>query len=318
MLNPKVSVIVPIYNAEKYVERCVISLLQQSYENCEFIFVDDCSPDSSVDIIQTTIKRFQKEEKIKIVTYPTNRGSSLARKAGLEVATGEYICFVDADDWVESDYIQSMISVALHEDADFVWSAYYENWGNEQKINLEELVQNTPETFIKSMFCGTIWGVLWARLMKKSLLDQVEFPQESMSEDFYIMTQYIYKTSRIAYNGQPAYHYFENPNSVMRKEGEDRKRLKEQMNICKRVAQFMQFSLGKNKQYLHSYYVSLNNTKNNVLRFCIFDKVLVKEVLSIYPSSVLTFDERYMRRKWNVALCIATYLHIYCHYNYLK
>lgn len=318
MSNPTVSIIVPIYNAERYVEKCVVSLMKQSYDNCEFVFVDDCSPDSSIAIIRKTIENSQRKEKVKIVTYSANRGSSLARKSGLAAASGEFVCFVDADDWVEADYVKDMVSVAIHENADFVWSAYYENWGKEQKINFSKLSQRNSETFIKKMFYGKIWGVLWARLMKKEILDEIEFPQESMSEDFYIITQYVYKASRIAYNEKPAYHYIDNPSSLMRKEGEDKKRLVDQINICKKVALFMQFSIGKNQQYLHSYYISLNNTKNNILKYCSEDKALVREALQIFPSSVLAFDERYMRRKWNIALCIATYLHIYSFYNCLR
>lgn len=316
--NPKVSIIVPIYNAEKFVERCVVSLMRQSYDNCEFVFVDDCSPDSSIAIIRKTIENSTRKEKVKIVTYPTNRGSSLARKSGLAAASGEFVCFVDADDWVEVDYVKDMISVAIHENANFVWSAYYENWGKGQKIIFSKLSQENPETFINNMFYGKIWGVLWARLMKKDILDEIEFPQESMSEDFYIITQYVYKASRIAYNEKPAYHYCENPNSVMRKAGEERKRLIDQIHICRKVAQFMQFPSKNNQQYLHSYYISLNNTKNNILKYCSEDKTLVNEALRIFPSSVFAFDERYMSRKWNIALFIATYLKIYSVYKWLR
>lgn len=316
--NPKVSIIVPIYNVEKFVERCVVSLMKQSYDNCEFVFVDDCSPDSSMEIVRTIIENNSRKEQVKIVTYSANRGSSLARKSGLEAASGEYVCFVDADDWVEVDYVKDMVSVAICENADFVWSAYYENWENEQKMMFAKLRNNTSETFINNMFYGKVWGVLWARLMRKNILDDVEFPQESMSEDFYIITQYVYHVSKIAYNGKPAYHYFENPNSVMRKEGEDKNRLIDQIHICKKVALFMQFSIGKNQEYLHSYYISLNNTKKNILKYCSSDKDLVKEALQLFPSSVFVFDERYMRRKWNIALCIATYLNIYSIYKWIR
>ena len=100
----KISVIVPIYNVRLYIERCVRSLMEQTLENIEFIFVNDCTPDDSMDILHHVLKEYPKRRKqIKIIEHETNRGISAVRNTGLKNATGQYIIYCDSDDWVEKN-----------------------------------------------------------------------------------------------------------------------------------------------------------------------------------------------------------------------
>ena len=105
----KLSVVIPVYNTEQYLPRCIESLINQTYKNIEFIFVNDCSPQNAEEII----KEYQKKDsRIKYVTYEKNRGLFRARMAGAEKATGEYIAFMDSDDYATLDYYNTLVKCA--------------------------------------------------------------------------------------------------------------------------------------------------------------------------------------------------------------
>ena len=106
-----VSIVVPVYNAEAYIERCALSLLRQSYEELEIIFVDDCSTDAGPELLRKTIARFP-ERNVKILRQPKNTGSAMARQRGLDEASGDYVIQVDSDDCVKVDYIEKLVAVA--------------------------------------------------------------------------------------------------------------------------------------------------------------------------------------------------------------
>ena len=106
---PKVSVIIPVYNAGKYIERCVRSLFEQTLDDIEYIFVDDCSPDDSMDVLQKVLSEYpQRKENVTLIRHKANTGQSGARKSGMHVAKGEYIIHCDADDWVDLDMYERM------------------------------------------------------------------------------------------------------------------------------------------------------------------------------------------------------------------
>uniref|UniRef100_UPI00112F95A9 glycosyltransferase family 2 protein n=1 Tax=Campylobacter concisus TaxID=199 RepID=UPI00112F95A9 len=104
MKDYNVSIIVPIYNVEKYIEKCAVTLFEQDYDNVEYVFVNDCSPDKSMKILKDIIEKYpNRKDDIKIINNIKNSGSSLTRKYGLDASTGKYILFVDSDDWVDRD-----------------------------------------------------------------------------------------------------------------------------------------------------------------------------------------------------------------------
>ena len=100
----KVSVIVPVYNAGRYIERCLRSLFEQTLDSIEYIFVDDCSPDDSMDILKRVLDEYpERKDDVKILTHQVNTGQSGARRDGMRIASGEYMIHCDADDWVDTD-----------------------------------------------------------------------------------------------------------------------------------------------------------------------------------------------------------------------
>ncbi|TNL49099.1 glycosyltransferase family 2 protein [Acinetobacter bereziniae] len=125
-MKPLISIIVPIYNVEKYIGKCIQSVFDQTYENIEYIFVNDCSPDKSVQIIELELKNHPNRVKnVHIIHHSENKGIAATRNTGLKHASGLYILQVDGDDYIENDTVYSLVEVALAEKADIVTFDYF-------------------------------------------------------------------------------------------------------------------------------------------------------------------------------------------------
>lgn len=132
---PKVSIIVPIYNVEKYLDRCMSSLLNQTLKDIEIIMVDDESPDNCPQLCDEYAR---KDERVKVI-HKKNGGLGLARNSGLEIATGEYVAFVDSDDFVDINMYQELYSTADSYDSDIVYCGFYE-YKNESNVKTRQEV----------------------------------------------------------------------------------------------------------------------------------------------------------------------------------
>ena len=122
----KVSVIIPVFNVRNFIERCARSHFEQTLEDIEYIFVDDASPDDSVDILKACIERYpERKEQVRILVHEQNQGLPAARNTGLAVATGEYVFHCDSDDFVEKDMLEEMYGAAKEKDADMVYCNFY-------------------------------------------------------------------------------------------------------------------------------------------------------------------------------------------------
>ena len=122
---PKISVIVPIYNVEKWIERCARSLFEQTLDEIEFIFVDDCTPDNSMNVLNNIIQEYPtRKDAIKIIHHEVNKGLAASRNTGLAVALGDYIAHCDSDDWLECEAYEKMYEKAVNEDLDLCYCDY--------------------------------------------------------------------------------------------------------------------------------------------------------------------------------------------------
>lgn len=130
-MTPKISIIIPVYNVEKYIERCARSLFEQTLDNIEYIFVNDCSPDESITVLRQTIEEYPNRKLyIKIIDMPVNSKQAKARSFGLKVATGEYVIHCDPDDWVDLNYYEALYKEAKTNDLDVISGNYMVHWPN--------------------------------------------------------------------------------------------------------------------------------------------------------------------------------------------
>ena len=128
---PKVSVIVPIYGVEKFIERCARSLLEQTLDDIEYIFINDCTPDHSMEILQKVISDYpHRKQQIRIVCMPINSGIAAVRRHGIKLSNAEYIIYCDSDDYIDRDMLEKMYVKALETNADIVMVDIYKEFQN--------------------------------------------------------------------------------------------------------------------------------------------------------------------------------------------
>lgn len=213
-----VSIIVPVYNAEQYISRCISCILDQTYRNIELILVDDGSSDKSAQIID---EESGKDKRI-VVIHKINGGASDARNMGLSMCRGSYICFVDADDIIDPEYVMTMLSIAKEYDCDIVQCDY-------KKVNSRDIIftrgDNKISVVSSTDMLNRIYSesnvdtiVLWNKLFKKSVIADIRFPVGIMFEDEVFCPRVIYNASRIAITNSTLYYYYHNNNSVMNME----------------------------------------------------------------------------------------------------
>lgn len=154
----KISIIIPIYNSAGYLEKCLNSLFGQNLREVEYIFVDDCSTDNGLVILESMIEKWaHKKNKTKLIRHEVNKGSAAARNSGLEHASGEYIGWVDSDDWIDPNMFKDMFDAAKENNADIVWTDFFNTY--QEKEN--RIIQKAPldsQSIIKGLMKGELLG----------------------------------------------------------------------------------------------------------------------------------------------------------------
>lgn len=206
----KVSIIVPIYNVEKYLKRCIDSIIEQSYTNIEIILVNDGSTDNCLDICQLYA---QQDPRI-IIINKENGGLSSARNMGLDYATGEYIMFVDSDDWIRIDTVELLLNDIIKTHATMAIGSTKkctEYISSSRICHNSEIIDKSQA--ITRMLKGE-WISAWAKLYHKSLFHNVRFPLGKTNEDYAILIYIFEKVNYIVLNPNEIYFYYTRPNSI--------------------------------------------------------------------------------------------------------
>lgn len=213
---PKVSVIVPVYGVEKYIERCARSLFEQTLEDLEYLFIDDCTPDKSIEILKNVLEDYPlRKKQVLIISHENNLGLPLARQSGLKVATGDYIIHCDSDDWVDVTMYEKMYKKAIEEDADVVCCDCKNTDGSNYTITKGGSNTDVTEC-IYEMMHRKMWWSLCNKLFKRSLYgDNLRYPKDAMGEDMCICLQLMKHVKSIGYVNDVYYNYYTNPNSIV-------------------------------------------------------------------------------------------------------
>ena len=203
-----ISIIVPIYNVEKYIEKCAVTLFEQDYDNVEYVFVNDCSPDRSMKILKDIIEKYpNRKDDIKIINNIKNSGSSLTRKYGLDASTGKYILFVDSDDWIDIDMVSKMYNAAESNNADIVCCDMILHYKNRQVYKKDRYRDVKNNDKLKALVGGYILPSMTNKLIERKLLLNVGFKEFQFGEDVYIMTQLFYFSKNTIYIPEAFFHY---------------------------------------------------------------------------------------------------------------
>ena len=213
MQSKKVSVIVPIYNVEKYIGKCVDSIRNQDYPNIEIILVDDGSPDKSPQIIDEMASN---DDRIKVI-HEKNGGVSSARNRGIAAATGEYIMFVDGDDWVDDDYVSYFVDLIEKHGCDIGMDK--NNYMVEKTMSADKSYRVSAEKAIEWIYLGTLFVAVWNKIYKTSLLREsgVLFNEEIWyGEGMLFNIECLQCVEEVAIGEKAVYHQTYNPDSAMR------------------------------------------------------------------------------------------------------
>ena len=207
-----ISIIIPVYNAEHYLQRCVHAVLGQDYNHFEVVLVDDGSTDGSGQLCD---EYAEKDKRVHVI-HQQNQGASIARQNGLRNAKGEYVTFIDSDDWVANDYVSKLYDFIVEHHAT-VSACGVQRVKENENINFQRTEHQSFllsfEDLMPRFFKYEFWGFP-GKLYKKSVLSQLTFPKATLSEDYLVMTQLFLKERQMAYTEAPLYFYEYHPNSL--------------------------------------------------------------------------------------------------------
>lgn len=218
MSQPLVSVLVPIYNVEKYIERCARSIFEQAYENLEIIFVNDCTPDNSVGVLRKVLAEYPNRiAQTQIINQEKNLGLAGARLTGLKTSTGKYIQNIDSDDYIDKNMISDMVALAEQENADITICDFMYVYTNKK----EHIYVNPPLDPLSCLECvlvGIVHSSVCNKLIRRDLFinNRIhQFVGLDLREDFSVLYKLVYYCKRIAYLPKAYYYYRQNASSMV-------------------------------------------------------------------------------------------------------
>lgn len=207
---PKISIIVPVYGVEKYIARCADSLFKQSYKNIEYIFVNDCTKDKSISILQEILKCFpDRMQQVKIINHERNRGLAATRNTGIAAATGDFVMHVDSDDWIEANAVELLVNKQIETNADYVMANAIQLFKTHHVLRIRKPILEPHElslTLVQRKMIVAIWGML----IRTSLYRDNHITIEegiNIGEDFQQSPRLAYYAKKIALVDKVIYYY---------------------------------------------------------------------------------------------------------------
>ena len=243
----KISVVVPVYNAEEYLERMLESLINQTYKCLEIILIDDGSIDNSGKICD----KYKSKDKRIVVVHKKNEGVSIARNTGLKLVTGDFIGFVDSDDVISLDMYERLYNNIINTNSD-ISVCGFKMFNGEITFEYNEKIKIfNKEDAIKDIISdGLITNFLWNKLFRKDVFNNINFPEKKIYEDLYVMPKIIEKTDKICFDSSKLYGYFKRDDSYVNTYNE--KKNKNYLDFCDECYSYL-FKYKKIRKNLENY-----------------------------------------------------------------
>lgn len=308
----KVSVIVPIYNVEKYIEDCAKSLFQQTLNDIEYIFVNDCTPDNSIKILKEVLDAYpERKNQVKIVNLEVNSGQAAARKRGVSEATGDFIIFCDGDDWVDKNMYQRLYDYAIQHNYDFVrclFSRVSEGHQALCKLIPPESYANKKQ-LLSYLIRSSDFSSTCDKLVRRNVVfsQQFVYPKDNMCEDLVYVLQYVLNAKSIGYINESFYYYRQNESSISH--------VLETEHICRKALQIsnnvelLQTILAKSNlkanfvgEIVAAKYMAKDSFRPIIERNGIYEKW--KSCFSEINSKILFNKYLSVKQKLNFVLCL--------------
>lgn len=235
MQGPSFTIVVPIYGVEKYIRQCADSVLGQTYDRIQFVFVNDGTKDKSMSVLDELIQEKYQHLKSSIqIINKENQGLPAARRSGVEVATGDYILHVDSDDWVELDMVERIAQKASETDADLICFKVFKEEKNRTRVRGDRKYTNDQkDIFLRDLMTHKAYGYTVNKCAKRKLYTdhKVHFARFGMFEDVFMMTQLVDYAQSYAHIDAPFYHYRRTNNESFTRQKRPMKRLYASRNM---------------------------------------------------------------------------------------
>lgn len=287
MEQKKVSIIVPVYNVEKYLQICIDSLITQTYSNLEIILVDDASTDNCPVICNMAAKN---DNRIKVI-HKCNGGAASARNVGLNISNGDYICFVDSDDYVEKDYVKTLVKVLEEKKADVAvcgfWYLYRDYLKQKGYFGKSVLIKQTDylQLFLTDWTCGLIWN----KIFNKKVINGIRFKEGHIIDDEFFTYKVIMNCNQVAIFEDHLYYYRMRATSVMSSSSEYVERI-----LLDKIEYTIERFENVVKNYPQLKQTYLMDLVNSLIRY--------KRQSIHYPMAHLEVKKMINEYKWNILL----------------
>lgn len=294
----KVTIAVPVYGVESYIEKCAISLFEQTYSNIEFLFINDNTPDNSLEIIKKTLEKYpHRKNQVRIFNQPVNKGCPAARNLAIQIATGDFILFVDGDDYIETDSISSLVTEQITCNADLVVAHCLIETNDSACLFKYCDINKTKEEIVKDCLNDKASQSVSGILIKKSLyIDNNIKANESfhVGEDWQVAPLLLYHAKKIAYVDKVIYHYqLSRPNSITITSQQSVTKKKNQL-ICfvKTMNCLLDSFKDKGQTYLDVIYRKKAILAQDALIYCCKDRD--KDSFNIIAQELKSIDKKYL------------------------
>ncbi len=283
MNDISVSVIIPMYNVEKYIEKCASSLLKQTLKDIEYIFVDDCSTDGTVSRLEQVIQNYSARiHQVRILKNASNMGSAATRNAGLAQANGMYIGWVDADDWIENSMYVTLYNLAIKTKADIVWCNYSLEY-EEKSVAISTFIESKNKSVFLQKYLICPMTPLWNTLIKKDLYfnNKIIFLDGcDMWEDYNVTAKLYYFSQKSVHSDIILYHYRQTNTNSMCKSGSNYKKNMAKLKNASDVLDFF-----SNKDMFPYVRKQLYHRILSAKQFFLYIEKDIQSYISVYPQS---------------------------------
>lgn len=207
----KISILVPVYGVEKYISQCAKTLFEQTYNDIEYIFVDDCSPDNSIAVLQQVLANYpRRQHQVNIIRHEHNRGLGATRKTAFDFATGDFVMNVDSDDYLSLDAVEKLVNKQKETGADIISSSYMSHFEDGTTVPHQEPHLNKDGCLKLMLIQNTLLPHIWARLIRRNLYVEHEISSVegiNMAEDLALTPRLIHAAESISYIEDITYYY---------------------------------------------------------------------------------------------------------------
>jgi len=300
--HPKISIIIPVYNSESFLRRCLNSIIKQTFADFEVILINDNSSDNCPAICN---EYANSDNRIKVIHNSINLGSSLSRKIGLDNVSGTYIQFIDSDDWIENNMLERLYFTAISDSYDIVWCDYYDNSIYcEEKADYQEKID-----FYKKILDNEskLTSSLWTKFIKKEILLGINFPKAMQWEDLVITVQLINKSTTIKHLSEAFYHHVSNSNSITQSK-------KRKIRGLTEIVENLTITINYCREYLGTNFIKLEPEISACINRFKFESLFLKGLrnsdifLQLYPDSNNNIFSKTWKTKFYKRLFLYAYI----------